>query len=92
MATEGFRALATGFLLGFKVGEADKDGKATYKIFLITNRHVFSGHKEVVLRFNLTQAGSKTYNLLLEDDKSNKQWLAHPRDPLKVSHLRLCNF
>lgn len=80
-----FKALATGFLLGFKVGEADKEGKTPYKIFLVTNRHVFSDYKQVVLRFNLTQAGSKTYNLVLIDDKNTKQWLAHPSENVDIA-------
>jgi hypothetical protein len=84
-----FKALASGFLLGFKVADADKEGKAPYKIFLITNRHVFSEYKQVILRFNLTQAGSKTYNLNLVDDKNNKQWLAHPNGNVDVAAINI---
>lgn len=84
-----FIALATGFLLGFQAGEADKEGKAPFKIFLITNRHVFADLKQVVLRFNLTQSGSRTYNLILENEKGNKQWLAHPNEKVDVGAINI---
>jgi len=90
VAQEGkFKALATGFLLGFRAGEVDQEGKAPYKIFLITNRHVFLNCERVDLRFNLTQSGSRTYNLILEDEKGNKRWLAHPNEKVDVAAINI---
>ena len=50
---EKYLTLATGFLAGFLTGKKNAEGRPLYKTFLVTNRHVFEGQKQVSLRFNL---------------------------------------
>jgi len=83
-----FKSLATGFLAGFLTGEKDEQGKSFYRVFLITNRHVFEDLKEVSLRFNLTSEGSKIYNLLLEDESGIK-WSAHPNKKVDIAVISI---
>jgi hypothetical protein len=45
-----FEATATGFLYGFLVRETNE--ASTYSIFLVTCRHVLSGTKHVLVRYN----------------------------------------
>lgn len=72
-----FRCIATGFLCGFIVGK-DKKGQDLYKIFLVTNRHVFRGQKLVYLRFN-TSDSSKRYPLPLINKMGEEIWSSHPQ-------------
>jgi S1-C subfamily serine protease len=83
-----FRALATGFLFGLNTGVKNEKGDL-YKVFLVTNRHVFINQKMVVLRFNLTASGSKTYNLPLMDDKGDRLWLAHANEEVDVAAIQI---
>jgi S1-C subfamily serine protease len=81
---EKFRPLATGFLVGFLTGEKNDKGEQLYRIFLVTNRHVFVGKREVLLRFNLSEKGSRIYNLVLEDD-SGRRWTPHPNEKVDIA-------
>ena len=70
-----YKSLATGFLVGFSMGK-NPEGQPIYKTFLVTNRHVFEGKKDIYLRFNLNEGNTKTYRFPLEDDKGRK-WSSH---------------
>lgn len=77
----GFTANATGFLYGraFIPGAASKTEEASYRIFLVTNRHVFNDMTEVVLRFNQQPGGtSETFDLNLFKADGSQLWHAHP--------------
>ncbi|MBU3969054.1 serine protease [Patescibacteria group bacterium] len=80
---EKFRAIATGFLVGFPLQQKNKKGEQLFRIFLVTNRHVFRGKKEVWLRFNKGE-GSRRYNLLLVNERSEETWSAHPNPSVDV--------
>jgi hypothetical protein len=80
---DNFKTLATGFLAGFLTGEKNEQGNL-YKVFLVTNRHVFEASKKVLLRFNLTSEGCKIYNLVLEDE-NGKKWLNHPNPKVDIA-------
>ena len=71
-----YKTLATGFLIGFIAGPVDDKGQQPHKIFLVTTRHVFENKKKVTLRFNLNEKGTRTYELLLEQD-DKREWLTH---------------
>lgn len=75
--TDGsYRCIATGFLAGFLSGQKDQNGDDLYKIFLVSNRHVFQGQALVFLRFN-TKDGSKRYPLALKNEKGDNTWHTH---------------
>lgn len=76
---EKFRAIATGFLVGFSLGEKNDKGEDLFRIFLVTNRHVFRNKREVWLRFN-KDSGSQRYRLQLLNERGKETWSAHP-DP-----------
>jgi hypothetical protein len=37
--------IATGFLVGFSADKTDEKGSPPYKVFLVTNKHVFGDKK-----------------------------------------------
>ena len=59
---------ATGFLYGCPTGETNNEGQKTYRIFLVTNRHVFQRaidrQTKLQARFNtVTESGTNTYEI-----------------------------
>ncbi len=77
--------IASGFLYGdfFKKGK----GETIYRVYLITNRHVFKGLKQVLLRFNPSgREAAKTYSLHLVDESSKKErWVPHPNPDIDIA-------
>jgi S1-C subfamily serine protease len=74
-AKEQWDPLASGFLYGEFTGEKDKDSKNLYRVFLVTNRHVFQGSSKLTLRFNPREAKpAKEYNLDLLKPDGKPQW------------------
>ena len=69
--------IASSFLYGDFFKKAGEE-KSIYHVYLVTNRHVFNGLKEVHLRFNPTgKEPAKTYSLDLVDTQSKKLWTPH---------------
>lgn len=80
---------ATGFLYGYPTGLTDENGEETYRLFLVTNRHVFqriterSG--ELYARFNkLKGTGSSIYTI-----PADSRWTAHPDSANDVAVLNI---
>src|ERR1039458_1279358 len=73
--------IASGFLYGSPTGEKNEQGKTLYRVFLVTNRHVFSAGPMLTLRFNPKESKpAKEYDLLLIDNTGKQTWFA-PSDP-----------
>lgn len=74
--------IATGFLYGKLISKNKKENTSTYRIFLLTNRHVFQDDngqllEKVLLRFNLTEKrGTKCYEINLVENKEPR-WIMH---------------
>ena len=70
---------ATGFFYGYPV-EADFSGEATsLHIFLVTNRHVIEGKKELLVRMNRrTNEPAKLFPLPLKTSDGSDTWTNHP--------------
>ena len=67
---------ATGFLVGRKVAED------SYRIFLVSNKHVFQGNKVMIARLNLPhETVAKDFLIQLINDTGDKVYTEHP-DPL----------
>lgn len=81
---KNYKSIATGFLVGFSIGQKDQNGKELFKVFLVTNRHVFQGKNEIFIRCNASQDGSKRFTLRLKDEKGQK-WLAHPNEKVDAA-------
>ncbi len=76
-SADNFSPLATGFLIGFATDKNIRLEDRQYRIFLITNRHVFKGYAMVWLRFNKKQTtDSVRFPVNLNINGKNK-WLAH---------------
>lgn len=72
---------ATGFLYGLRRKGAAQGVEDIYRVYLVTNRHVFDGGKLAYLRFNPagTEA-AKIYDLLLVSEDGAQLWSSH-QDP-----------
>lgn len=68
---------ATGFLYG-KLIKQEEENK-TYRIFLVTNKHVFNDSKTAWLRFNPEgDEPAKEFEVLLIDNNNKQTWHVHP--------------
>ena len=81
---KNYESIATGFLVGFSTGQKDQNGKELFRVFLVTNRHVFQGKTKVFIRCNATEHGSKRFPLILED-KEGQIWFAHPNEKVDAA-------
>ena len=76
---------ATGFLYGHPTGTTDKKGAKQFRIYLVTNRHVFDKASEhltqLQARFNRPLGtGASIYALPLKQADGSGLWIVHP-DP-----------
>lgn len=80
-----FEGIASGFLYGNFLEKLEHG--ATYSTFLVTNKHVFEGLDEVILRFNPQNIiePAKDYPLRLKDDEGKPDWKAHPNTDIDVA-------
>ena len=77
---------ASGFLYGEMVREGSKVEENEYRIFLVTNRHVFQGNKSVWVRFNPeADEPAREFELPLEDTTGKLQWFPHKDQHIDVA-------
>ena len=77
--------VASGFLYGDYIAD-NKDGKKKYRVYLITNRHVFENMQLVYLRFNpKTNEPAREYKLNLLDKNNTPKWFSHPNAEVDVA-------
>ncbi len=68
---------ATGFLYGHFLKEED-DKQKSYRVFLVTNRHVFDQEEQAFLRFNPEGgAPAREFAVRLLDKSGKATWFAH---------------
>jgi len=72
-----YAPIATGFLIGFAIDKTLKLEERSYRIFLLTNRHVFQGHQVVWIRFNKKVSADSTRFPLDLIVNGQDIWLAH---------------
>lgn len=78
---------ATGFLYGHFRSAPDEKTK-NYRIFLVTNRHVFDGKTDAFLRFNPAGAEpARQYELPLVDASGNRSWLTHADPDVDIAAI-----
>jgi hypothetical protein len=88
------KTIATGFLYGEPVKRIQEKKITFYRIFLVTNRHVFEDKEgklleKVLLRFNLTEKrGTKCYQVDLVD-KDKPKWIKHKNDKVDLAIIHL---
>lgn len=77
---EYFECSATSFLVGLDTEEATESGEKLYRLFLVTNKHVFNNKDRVVLRFNTQEGEVVQINQSLKFEDGEPRWLSH-EDP-----------
>jgi len=88
-----FKSLATGFLVGKAVGEKNEQGQQSFRLFLVTNRHVFYNKKtkeytkEVLLRFNTTENKSHHFKVVLLNTDGKPTWSMHENEKVDLAVL-----
>ena len=83
---------ATGFLYGYPIGTTGKDDAKQYRIYLVTNRHVFqkaSGQlTQLQARFTRPMGtGASIYALPLRQANGSALWTVHPDAKADVAVL-----
>ena len=82
--------IASGFLYGDPTGEKNDKEAKTFRVFLVTNRHVVQGLPEVILRFNPKESKpAKQYAVPLLNAKGQQAWFAPPDPQVDVSVIRI---
>lgn len=77
--------IATGFLYGYYLEDIDK-----YKVFLVTNRHVFKNLSMIYLRFNpQADEAAWDYRIDLLDENKVPVWFTHPRTEIDIAILAI---
>lgn len=87
--------IATGFLFGKHSGK-DANGVDEYRVFLVTNRHVFQNSttkkyvEKVLLRFN-KEGGKETkyYGIVLLDANKQPIWIQHDDERVDIAVLSI---
>ena len=88
-----FRSIATGFLVGKPIGEKNDKGEQSFRLFVVTNRHVFYNDKnkqfvkEVLLRFNTTDNKSHLFKVNLLNADSKPIWSMHTNEKVDLAVL-----
>lgn len=78
--------IGTGFLLG----SYDKmiEGQKAYTVFLVTNRHVLEGKRQMWARVNTKAgAGSTDFRLALFANNGRPNWITHPSADIDLAAL-----
>lgn len=88
--SEGKRQwIASGFLYGHHI---PTEGEArTYRVFLVTNRHVFESLQQVYLRFNpeKVEEPARDYPLPLLDAQNKPLWYSHSNKEIDVAVISI---
>jgi|LGOV01.1.fsa_nt_gb S1-C subfamily serine protease len=81
----GRKWIASGFLYGHNITDNEGDTKS-YRVYLITNRHVFEKLPTVYLRFNpRTNEPAREYTLNLLNENGTSLWFPHPNAEIDVA-------
>lgn len=88
-----FKSLATGFLVGKPIGEKNEKGQQSYRLFVVTNRHVFYNEKtkqyvkEVLFRLNTTEGKSHHFKVELLNSEDKPIWSMHSDERVDLAVL-----
>lgn len=85
---DGRSWIGTGFLFG-RFSHEDKTTKEKhFKVWLITNKHVLKGAREIYIKFNsATEPNSKDYKIQLIARNGKLSWIGHPDDDTDVAAI-----
>ncbi len=81
--------IASGFLYGDLI-EKISETESRYRIYLVTNRHIFEGRKKVSVRFNPEKAEpAREYDLLLQKPDGTPTWFGHSDPAIDVAVIQI---
>ena len=82
---------ATGFIYGHPTGKTNENDEMTYRIYLVTNKHVFenaSGDEKLLARFNRAVGAEPIiYSIPLSEPDGSTAWTVHPNVDVDVAVL-----
>lgn len=83
------RWIGTGFIYGSFVS-VNQTGEKTYRLWLITNKHVLKDLREIHLKFNsASEPNSKDYPVALTASNGKARWAGHPTEETDVAAIFL---
>ena len=86
---EAKRWIASGFFYGHYLQTA-ANGKKEYRIYLVTNRHVFEDLSLAYLRCNpQVNQPAKEYKLELKDMTGALRWMTHPNKKIDIAAISI---
>ena len=84
------RWVGTGFIFGNLVAPVADEKDKQYRLWLITNKHVLSGLKEVYIKFNsATEPNSADYRVELVAKNGKTRWIGHEEANTDVAAIFL---
>lgn len=82
------RWVASGFLYGWYLGPAPQADQALFRVFLVSNRHVFEGEDKISVRVNrLADEPTEPIDVELLNPDRTPKWHAHPDHDVDVAVL-----
>jgi S1-C subfamily serine protease len=83
------RWIGTGFLYGL-LNESSEDGKKSYRVFLVTNKHVLRNLTSIFLKFNpQNDQASIDFPIKIKKDDGTNAWFGHPDAKVDVAVLAI---
>ena len=83
-----YRAVATGFVAGFKIGRQNQEGRELYGTFLVTNKHVVENGDDLTAKFNRGEASARVA-LPAKRESGDDFWTLHSRYDIAVARVNL---
>jgi hypothetical protein len=86
----GISWLGTGFLYG-DLQDEKIDGKNSYQIYLVTNKHVLANQTSIVLKFDTTNPTRPSihYSVSLLDANGAQIWTGHPNPLVDIAVIHI---
>ena len=79
-----YRTIGTGFFIGLDYGDRSASSAETYRLFLVTNRHVLAGRDDLLIRVNTKKGAARRVRLPLTGGE-RRSWAAHPDERVDVA-------
>lgn len=77
--------IASGFIYGRRIADKE-DGQPQYRVYLVSNRHVFEGLRKVYLRVNpQADEPAREYDVDLVNETGAPIWIANPNTEMDVA-------
>ena len=82
--------IGTGFLFGKLIDPPPDKDKKTWRVWLITNKHVLSGLKRIYVKFNsAVDPHSRDYPIPLVARNGKTRWVGHPEKTTDVAAVSI---